>query len=123
MKLNEMVALVRSLRGWMPETARSSMAHGICRQVKTTLDGESLSWWLLKGRVNFLMDCAIEENPMTTPDDITVPATKLAEFINRWRATTMYKDGDEWMPMTQEMVGLITTMTEELEDVAVEMPE
>ena len=107
----------------MSETVRASVAHTIAGMVERGLQDESLVWWLIKGKVNFLMDCDVMQDPWTTPDEIAASPTALAEFINRWRATTMYKDGDEWMPMTQEMVGLITTMTEELEDVAVEMPE
>jgi len=118
-----MIAFVRSMRGHMSETVRSSVAHAITGMVEQGLQDESLMWWLTKGKVNFLIDCNVMQDPCTTPDSITAGPTALAEFINRWRAVTTYKDGDEYKPLTQEMVGLITTMTEELEDVAVEMPE
>jgi len=121
--IKDMIAFVRSMRGHMSETVRSSVAHAITGMVEQGLQDESLMWWLTKGKVNFLIDCNVMQDPCTTPDSITAGPTALAEFINRWRAVTTYKDGDEYKPLTQEMVGLITTMTEELEDVAVEMPE
>ena len=123
MNIKDMIAFVRSMRGHMSETVRSSVAHAIAGMVERGLQDESLAWWVPKGKVNFLMDCDVTQDPCTTPDDVTANPTALAEFINRWRATTLYKDGDEWKDLTQEMHGLITTMTEQLEDVAAEMTE
>ena len=124
MNLQEMIAFTRALRGTMSETVRSAVAHGICSLIERGLQDEAtVGWWGSKGRLVFLKDCNVTQDPCTTPDDVTANPTALAEFINRWRATTLYKDGDEWKDLTQEMHGLITTMTEQLEDVAAEMTE
>ncbi len=121
--MKELLAIIRALRGRISETMRSSVAHAMADMVAEQVEGETANWWAAGGRTQFLRDCGIMQEPWTTPDELTATPTALAEFINRWRATTKYKDGDEWKDFTQEMAGLVTTMTEQLEDVALEVPE
>ena len=117
MNLNEVVGLVRALRGHVSEPVRAAMAHGICKLV-TGLDNQAARWWRVKGRPGFLLDCGIDTDPATTPDELTAGPTELALFINKWRAVCAFKTGGEWVSLTPEMISLIAAMTEDLEDLA-----
>jgi len=123
MKIDEFVALTRALRGHMSEPTRAAMIHGICNMVRMSLTDDVVAWWKAKGRLDFLTDCCIEADPATTSDDLVVEPSKLSLFINKWRATVAYKTAEgAFEDLSPEMKALIVTMTEDLEDLAVEMP-
>ena len=116
------IGMLRALRGRIPETMRSRIAYAmadvVTEGVEAATDDNALRWWRAKGRQQFFMDCGLTQDPQTTPDAIHAPPTALAKYINRWRLVTKYKDGEEFKDLTQEMHALITTMMEDLEEVA-----
>jgi len=116
--MNNMIGLILALRGLVSESVRAAVAIRLADCVEGQL--EDTEWWLEGGRNKFLLDCHLQDNPATVPENIEiVEPGPLAEYINKWRNVVAYRDGDEWVDLPQEMFAMKNTMLEELEAICV----
>ena len=114
--MQNMIGMVRSLRGHVSEAVRAQVAFALCKVIQEGLATHLKGWWSKRARPKFLDDCGIDADPATVPDDIALASTNaLAEYFNKWRAVEAYRDDDEWVPLEGPILHLKSTMLEELE--------
>jgi len=110
-----MINITKALKGRLSEAVRSQVTHALTKVVKENLPENLNDWWKNRGKAQFLMDCEVEADPATVPDDIALVSTNaLAEYFNKWNRVMAYRDDDEWVDIEGPMLHLKSTMLEEL---------
>lgn len=121
MKLSDIAGIIKSMKGRMPESSRSLLAHRFVKLFGENLtnakDGGKLQEWVESGGVaHFLNDCELLSGQPWVNHEIAVHDSDLATFINRWMNIDKFrKDANsEFKPITPDMHAIRSMMVEEL---------
>jgi len=76
--------------------------------------------FLEKGMADFLYMCEVKDGDPIVPDDLSVEATDLARFCDRWMTVRAFREPGvkDWTPITPDMNALRSTMVAELQALA-----
>lgn len=120
MKLSDITNIIQSMKGRMPESSRTLLAHKFMQvfamhltQIKSSATLQE--WADNGGPTAFFRDCELLSGAPACDHNINIHDTDLATFINRWATVNEWKHKDgEFRPFTQEMSDLRETMVKEL---------
>lgn len=120
MKLETVAKVVRDLRGAIPESFRTLVAHRMVNGFLNSLPNTARSADA-DGKVTeaFNRECNVKADLPFVNYNLQLSDSDLATFCNRWMTIEKYKDEDgQWKPFTAEMNSVRYTMVKELERMA-----
>jgi len=122
MKVSDISTIILKMKGRMPESSRTLLAHHFIRQIALDIKEKNAKlldeWTNSGGPQKFMVDCDLISDLPFVNHDIAVHDTDLAKFCNRWMGVEKYKDGGEWKPFTAEMHQIRYTIINELAKLA-----
>ena len=88
LNISQLIDIVLSLRGIIPEPARSEVARRLSMRISNNLQGtDDYRTWIEIDRFKFWQKCELVDIHNWVPDSLHVETSKLKDFCTKWTTT------------------------------------